>query len=403
VSETPPLRVAIVAGEESGDLLGANLIRSLASATGRDVQLIGVGGEHLRSMGLKSLFDPVEIALIGVSAVIRDLPRLLGRIRSTAATIAQAKPDCLITVDSPDFTLRVARRVRKRNPAIPIVHYVCPSVWAWRPGRAPAMKPHVDHVLCLLPFEPAALERLGGPPGTFVGHRLTHEPGLVAAAEKQRNRRPSDVETRTLLLLPGSRRSEVRRLVGLFGEIVAVLRERGNRLKLVLPTVPAVRSLVEDATSSWPDRPEIIVDADGKWRAFGVADAALCASGTVTLELALAGVPLASCYRFDWIERRFTFLIKSWSASLPNLIADRPIVPEFYDHLLRPPYIARHLEALLDDTAMRQWQRDGYDEVTRRLARERPPGDVAAEVVLQVVKESSRRSTGRIDAKPTKV
>ncbi len=145
--------------------------------SGRPIEIVGVGGHHLQGEGLKTLFDPAEIALMGFSAIVRDLPRLMRRIGKTARAIVEARPDCLVTIDSPEFGLRVARKVRAAAPAIPIVHYVCPSVWAWRPGRAPAMRPHVDHVLCLLPFEPAALERLGGPPGTFVGHRLTHEPG----------------------------------------------------------------------------------------------------------------------------------------------------------------------------------------------------------------------------------
>ena len=172
-----PLKIGIVAGEESGDLLGADIVAALKAATGREVELVGVGGRHLRAHGLRPLFDAGDIALMGFSAVFRDLPRLVRRIGETARAIAAAAPDCLVTIDSPDFTLRVARKVRAANPDIPIVHYVCPSVWAWRPGRAAAMKPYVDHVLCILPFEPAELQRLGGPPGTFVGHRLTGDAG----------------------------------------------------------------------------------------------------------------------------------------------------------------------------------------------------------------------------------
>ena len=154
MSATRPLKIAIVAGEESGDLLGADIVAALQAATGRDVALVGVGGRHLQALGLTPLFDASDIALMGFSAVIRDLPRLIRRIGQTARTIAAEAPDCLITIDSPDFTLRVAKKVRAANPAIPIIHYICPSVWAWRPGRAAAMKPYVDHILCILPFEP---------------------------------------------------------------------------------------------------------------------------------------------------------------------------------------------------------------------------------------------------------
>jgi lipid-A-disaccharide synthase len=387
-----PLRLAVVAGEESGDLLGANLVRALKSMAATPVEIVGVGGRHLEEEGLKSLFDPAEIALMGLSAIVRDLPRLLGRIGATARAIVAAKPDCLVTIDSPEFALRVARKVRATAPAIPIVHYVCPSVWAWRPRRAPAMKAHVDHVLCLLPFEPEALERLAGPLGTFVGHRLTHEPELVAAAEAQRQRAlPAAGGIRTLLLLPGSRKGEVGRLMEPFRQTIDVLRGRGNRLRLVLPTVPNVRGMVEAATASWPDRPEIITDAAGKWHAFGEADAALCASGTVSLELALAGVPLISCYRLDPIAKALSFLVTAWSASLPNVITDRAVVPEFYNEFVRPEHLARWLEALLTDTELRRWQLDGFGEVRRRLATDRPSGEIAARVVLQTIGERARK------------
>lgn len=382
-----PLKIAVVAGEESGDLLAADAIRALRLRTGEPVEVIGVGGDHLEREGLKSLFDPSEIALMGFSAVVRDLPRLVRRIGQTARALSDAKPDCLLTVDSPDFSLRVARKVRASAPDIPIVHYVCPSVWAWRPGRAPAMKPHVDHILCLLPFEPEALRDLGGPPGTFVGHRLMHEAGLVAAAESQRQRNlPAMGELRTLLLLPGSRKGEVKRLIEPFGETVDMLRARGTRLRVLLPTVPHVRKTVEAATAGWTERPEIITDGDGKWRAFAQADAALCASGTVTLEVALAGVPLLSCYRLDPIAKALTFLLTAWSASLPNLIADRPVVPEFYNDQVRPNHLAHWLEALLNDTELRRWQLAGFEETRRRLTTDRPAGEIAADVILSKLK-----------------
>jgi lipid-A-disaccharide synthase len=393
VSAAPgPLRIAIVAGEESGDLLGADLVEALKRMSGRPVELVGVGGRHLEERGLKSQFDPAEISLMGFTAVIRDLPRLLRRIGETARAVVAAKPDCLVTIDTPDFGLRVARKVRAAAPGIPIVHYVCPSVWAWRPKRAPAMRPHVDHILCLLPFEPGALGELGGPPGTYVGHRLTHEPDLAAATEAQLRRpAPSTTGVKTLLILPGSRRGEVKRLIEPFRDTVAALNERGSRLRLVLPTVPHVQEMVEAATAGWPQRPEIVSGAEGKWRAFAEADAALCASGTVTLELAIAGVPLISCYKLDPLAKALSFLVTSWSASLPNLIADRPVVPEFYNEAMRPHHLAHWLEALLGDTELRRWQREGFAEVRRRLATERPPGQIAAEAVL--AKATASRSS----------
>ena len=228
-----PLRIAIIAGEESGEQLGADLVQALRAVTGNAVELIGVGGERLQELGLKSLFNSREIALMGISAVLRDLPRLIARIGSTAKAIVAAKPDCVITIDSPEFALRVAKRVHTADPSIPIVHYVCPSVWAWRPGRAKDMEGFIDQVLCILPFEARELERLGGPAGTYVGHRLTRDLGVAEAAAMQAVPRDlSDDREKTLLLLPGSRSGEVNGLLDPFRETVSILRERGHRLRL---------------------------------------------------------------------------------------------------------------------------------------------------------------------------
>ncbi|AZO47001.1 MAG: lipid-A-disaccharide synthase [Mesorhizobium sp.] len=383
-----PLKIAVVAGEESGDMLGADIVAALKRTTGRDVQLIGIGGRHLQALGLKSLFDGGEIALMGFSAILRDLPRLIRRIGQTASMIAAEKPDCLITIDSPDFSLRVAKKVRAANPSIPIVHYVCPSVWAWRPGRAVAMKPYVDHILCILPFEVKALARLGGPPGTYVGHRLARDPGVLGAAKAQGL--PRDLagdRVKTLLVLPGSRRGEVRRLIEPFGKTMSILRQRGHRLRLLLPTVPHVADLVRASVASWDDKPEIVVEPERKWQAFGKADAALIASGTVSLELALSGVPMVSCYKLDPVARLvMPHLISVWSALLPNLISDRTLVPEFYDQYVLPENLARQLETLFSDTGMRAWQKDGFAEIALRMATDRPSGDIAAEVVLRHIK-----------------
>ncbi|HTV69188.1 MAG TPA: lipid-A-disaccharide synthase [Rhizobiaceae bacterium] len=378
-----PIKLGIVAGEESGELLGADLVRALKAATGRPVELVGVGGRHLQDQGLKTLFDPADIALMGISAVLMDLPRLIRRIGTTARSLAEAKPDCVVTIDSPEFSLRVAKKLRALDPAIPIVHYVCPSVWAWRSGRAKAMKPHVDHVLCLLPFEPKELGRLGGPPGTFVGHRLSRHEGVLLAADMQARRLRGGEQT--LLLLPGSRRGEVKALLGAFREAVSILAERGHRPKLLLPTVPHVQELVRTATADWPTKPEILSGDDAKWRAFGEADAAIAASGTVTLELALVGVPLISCYKFDAIARIALKMVSIWSASLPNLIADRFVVPEYYQEFIRPGHMARTIESLLADTANRRWQLEGFAEVRKRLSTQKPSGEMAADVVLKAV------------------
>lgn len=386
MTEARPLKIAVIAGEESGDLLGADMVRALRSQSGREVQLVGTGGRHLQALGLEPMFDASEIAIMGVSAVVRDLPNLLRRIGQTARGIVAERPDCLVTIDSPDFALRVARKVRAADRSIPIIHYVCPSVWAWRPGRAPRMKKHVDQILCLLPFEVAELERLGGPPGLYVGHRLACDPGVLSAAAAQAEPRDlSPTREKTLLLLPGSRRSEVKRLLPEFEKTVSILLSRGHRLRLVLPTVPHVSTLVEAGVAGWPQKPEIVREPARKWEAFGQADAALIASGTVSLELALSGVPLISCYKLDPLARLAHCLVTVWSALLPNLIADKPVLPEFYDQYVRPENLARQIEALFADTHLRAWQKAGFAEVSRLMATDRPSGDIAADAVLTMI------------------
>ena len=387
IADQRPLRLGIVAGEESGDLLASDLVSALRRQSGRPVELVGVGGHHLAAAGLKPLFDGSEIALMGVTAVLRDLPRLVRRIGTTARSIADARPDCLITVDSPDFSLRVARKVKAAAPAVPTVHYVCPSVWAWRPGRAAAMKPYIDRILCLLPFEPSELQRLGGPLGTYVGHRLAQEPGVLSAAASQaaRRSRPSS-DRKRLLVLPGSRSSEVSRLANVVGETVRLLSDRGNEFDVVLPTVPHVAPLVEQLTAGWPIRPTILNGTEAKWHAFGEADAALAASGTVTLELALCGVPMISCYMTDpLIGPLIKRIVTTWSASLPNLVADWPVVSEYYDSLVRPERLARQLERLWSDTADRAAQLEGLATVAGRMATDEPSGDLAARTVLSLL------------------
>lgn len=402
MGDTRPLKLAIIAGEESGDLLGADLVSALAAASGREIELFGVGGRHLQARGLNSLFDPAGISIIGVGAVVRDLPRIVYRIGQAARAVAAYKPDCLVTIDVPAFGLRVARKVRAANPAIPIVHYVCPSVWAWGPERAAKMRPYVDKILCLLPFEPAELQRLDGPPGIFVGHRLARDPGILGAAERQRERagaRREDGVT-TLLVLPGSRNSEVRALLPAFGETVSILRERGNRLRLLLPTVPHVADAVRQMTENWPDQPQITLDEEQKWQAFGEADAALAASGTVSLELALARVPLVSCYKADRIMRLLQSMIRAWTASLPNLIADRPVVPEYYNEFIRPGMLARRIEQLAAVSLERAAQLEGFDDIASALATSRPSGEIAAEIILREIRARAGKQKGAAFATP---
>ncbi|RVI04628.1 lipid-A-disaccharide synthase, partial [Sinorhizobium meliloti] len=233
-------RLAVIAGEVSGDLLGADLVRALRDRLGGPLELVGVGGEGLEAEGLRSLFDYSELSIMGFSQVLANLPKLLLRIGQTARAIAAARPDALLIIDSPDFTHRVAQRVRAALPDLPVIDYVCPSVWAWKPERAPRMRAYVDHVLAVLPFEQEAMAKLGGPPTTYVGHRLASDGNVLAVRERQRLRQQMQDrrEPKACLLLPGSRGSEVSRLLPIFREAAEELAERHEGIRFLLPTVP---------------------------------------------------------------------------------------------------------------------------------------------------------------------
>lgn len=382
------LRIAVVAGEVSGDLLGADLIAALKRIHSGPVEIMGVGGEGLQAEGLTSLFDFSELSVMGITQVLARLPKLLGRIRQTAAAIVAARPDILLVIDSPDFTHRVARRVRAALPDLPVIDYVCPSVWAWKEYRARQMLDYVDHVLAVLPFEPAVMEHLGGPATTYVGHRLTADPSLLEA-RRQRAARAQDGrrDGRTILLLPGSRSSEIVKLLPFFRDAADELVARNGAMRFVLPTVQHKEALVRQTIAEWPTKPEVVVGSAAKWQAFADADAAMAASGTVVLELALAGVPTVSTYRTDWIMRFLTSGIKTWTGALPNLIADYPVVPEYLNEIIRGASLARWMERLSADTLQLRAMTEGYDLVWQRMQTEKPPGEHAAEILLDVLKK----------------
>ncbi|MEF0943126.1 lipid-A-disaccharide synthase [Rhizobium sp. BR 362] len=389
-----PLKLAVVAGEVSGDLLGGDLVAALKHRYEGPVELIGVGGDALEAQGLRSLFDYSELSIMGFAQVIKRLPKLLARIRQTADAIIAAKPDVLLIIDSPDFTHRVAKKVRAALPNLPVIDYVCPSVWAWKEYRAQKMLAYVDHVLAILPFEPAAMQRLEGPATTYVGHRLTVDPNLLETRRRRALRTLSRPDgEKTILLLPGSRSSEIRQLLPVFEQAVLELSRRNDRVRFVLPTVPRQEALVRSLLENWSVKPDVFVGQDAKWNAFAQADAAMAASGTVVLELGLAGVPVVSTYKTEWLARFVLSRIKTWTAALPNLIADYAVVPELINDVLRPGLLARYMERLSNDTPELAAMLQGYDLVWQRMQTEEPPGEKAAAIVLDVL---SKKKPGHL-------
>jgi lipid-A-disaccharide synthase len=358
------LDVFLVAAEESGDRLGAALMRALRKRTDGRVRFVGVGGREMAAEGVVSLYAIDDLPLIGFSAIPRRIPKILRLMRYTAKAVVARRPHVLVIIDSPGFTRGIARRVRAADPSIVIVEYVSPSVWAWRPGRARVMRAYIDHILALLPFEPAVHQRLGGPPCTYVGHPLVEEVGKLRPNFEEARRRLA--EPPILVVLPGSRSGEIERLLGTFAEAVALLGRRLGRLEVVVATVPHLAAAIRGATAQWPLRPRIVIDPAEKQAAFRVATAALAKSGTVTLELALAGVPMIAAYKVSAIEsiavgRRILKRIPS--IILTNLLLGENVVPELLQQNCTAEKLAVALMPLFSDTPERRRQIEAFSRL----------------------------------------
>ena len=383
-------RIFLIATEESGDRLGANLMKVLRQRLGGAVRFEGIGGRSMTREGLNSAFPIEELSIIGLAAVVKQLPKILRRIRETADAVLAAAPDILVIIDSPDFTHRVAKRVRARAPQIPIVDYVSPTVWAWRPGRARAMLPYIDHVLALLPFEPAAYERLRGPPCTYVGHPLTEQTGQLRPNADEQKRREG--EPPVLLVLPGSRRSEIRHHMTTFGVTLSRLKAAGMEFEAVLPTTPHLKEAVTAAVKVWKVQPRIVIGEQEKRAAFRIAHAALAKSGTVTLELALAGVPMVAAYRTGAIEA-FVLLraIKVNSVILANLVVGENAIPEFLQQNCTAAKLAPALREMMSDSAARRKQLEAFAKIDAILSTgNQPPSVLAADIVLAEMRKKRR-------------
>jgi lipid-A-disaccharide synthase len=375
------VKIALIAAEESGDALGGALMAALRHAS-PDIAFVGVGGRAMSVQGIVTPFDISDLSIIGIASIPAKLPTILRRIRQTADAVIAARPDALVIIDSPDFTHRVARRVRKRAPGIPIINYAPPSVWAWRSGRARAMRAYVDEVLAILPFEPAAFARLEGPPTTYVGHPLVERIAELRPTPEEARRRMSDPPL--VLVLPGSRRGEIRRFAATFGEALGKVAANAGPLDIVLPTLPHIAQMTAEATAVWPVRPRIVTEAAEKYAAFRNARAALAKSGTVTLELALAQVPTAAAYRISaWEAPIYRSLVRVSSVILPNLVIGENVVPELLQEEFTPGLIANALAPLIGDTPERRRQLEGFARLdTIMEVGGQAPSERAARAVL---------------------
>jgi lipid-A-disaccharide synthase len=393
-SPRPPgsLAITLIAAEESGDALGAALAHALIKREGAALTLSGVGGRAMAAAGITSPFPIDDLSIIGATAIPRRLPMILRRIRETADAVIAARPDALVIIDSPDFTHRVARRVRRHAPSIPIIDYVSPTVWAWRPWRARAMRRYVDCVLAILPFEPAAHLRLGGPPCVYVGHPLIERVAELRPNADEARRRQADPPL--VLALPGSRSSEIRRLLAIFGAATAQVAARAGPIDLVLPTLPHLLTQVREGVAAWPIQPRIVVDSAEKWAQFRKARAALAASGTVTLELALAGIPTVAAYRVPFVEEiagRLARLPELFSIILANLAIGENIVPELLQRDCTPDKLAEVLSPLIADTPARQRQVEAFAKLDAIMGvGTMAPSSQAASIVLELARRGRR-------------
>ena len=377
-----PLKLFLIAGEPSGDRLGAALIVGLRSL--ETVDFVGVGGPLMQAEGMASLFPMEELSVMGIAEVLPKYRHLKRRIRQTAAAVLASGAEALVTIDSPDFCLRVAKIVKAARPDFRTIHYVAPSVWAWRPGRAAKMAQVIDHVLALLPFEPPYMTA-AGMSCDFVGHPVVAEP-LASPAERASFAGQGPL----LLVLPGSRRGEVSRLAPVFGEVIGRLKARHPDLRVALPTVRGVADLVRDLTTTWPIAPQIIEDSSAKRGAFAAADVALAASGTVSLELAANACPMVIAYDMHplswWLMQRAALVD---TVTLVNLVSETRVVPEFLGPACRADAIAPALEAVLADPAT---QKAAMAVTMQRLGQGgEAPGLRAARSVLRFLQAALHR------------
>jgi lipid-A-disaccharide synthase len=383
--------VYLIAGEPSGDLLAARLMAGLRDLTGGEVAFAGIGGEAMREEGLTSLFPQAELAVMGLAEVVPAIPRILRRLKQTVADINARQPSVVVTVDSWGFTGRVAKRLKGQGSAIPRVHYVAPMVWAWKERRVHQLVGRVDLLLCLLANEPPYFTK-AGLAAVHVGHSVLESGADRGDGAAFRVRHGIPAVAPLLCVLPGSRHSETSRLLPVFAETMTRLRERWRDLRVVVPTVEGVAGEVGQAVAAWSVPVTVVLGAAERYDAFAASRAALAASGTVALELAMAGVPMVICYRLAattaFLARR---LFKVRQVCLLNLLIDRPAVPELLQDDCRPDLLASAVVRLMSDETARAAQRAAAKEALSRLGVDgESPSRRAAREILRLVNEKER-------------
>jgi lipid-A-disaccharide synthase len=384
--------IYLIAGEPSGDLLGGSLMAALKSRTGGAVRFAGIGGPKMIEQGLASLFPMQELAVMGLAEILPKLAHLKRRGEETVADIARLRPDALVTIDAPGFALRVSQRTVPLG--VPRIHYVAPSVWAWKPGRAAKIAKYLDHLMALLPFEPPYFTK-EGLACTFVGHPAIEGKAGTGDGAAFRARHGIAPDRRVLIMLPGSRMGEIERIMPVFVAALNRLQAGRDPFKIVVPVPAYLADRVRAGLSaSRLDHLLIAGDAE-KFDAFAAAEIALAKSGTVTLELALSGVPTVVGYRINRLTHFIAVrIITGKYAGLPNVILDRMLMPELLQYDCTPERLEAEMARLLDDPAARTAQLDGGKEIRRLLSPEgMTPSEAAADVVLGVLAQRAVSGT----------
>lgn len=378
------LTVYLVAGEPSGDLLASRLMRALKKKTGGAVRFYGVGGETMAQEGLSSLFDSSELAVMGLMEVIPSIPRILKRISQTVQDIVDKKPDVVVTVDSWSFSARVNKALKARKTGIPQFHYVAPQVWAWKKKRAKTCGRYIDELFALLPYEPPYFEP-HGLKTDFVGHPVVEGGASKGDGAAFRKEYGIAADAPLLCVLPGSRRSETKYLLPVFQETVSRLKQKYPALRVVVPTVVTVAEKVKKAVASWDVPVTVVTGEKARYDAFAAANAALAASGTVALELAMARVPYCIAYKMNPISSFLApLVVKGKYVNLVNILADKLIVKEFLLKNCRADWLASEVDLLLSDETYRQTQISQASQVLNLLGagQAETPSDKVADILL---------------------
>lgn len=389
------MKIALIAGESSGDKLGAALIDGLDAILEQPADFIGVAGPRMMKRGMDSLFAMQELSVMGIVEILKQYPRLKRRLDETADYIIAQNPDVLITIDAPEFSLRLAKIIHSKSD-IPTVHYVAPTVWAWRPKRADKMAHFIDHVLALFPFEPPLMQR-AGMSCDFVGHPVVTDP-IATNEEVAAFRDDFGIgDAPLVLILPGSRNNEISKLMAPFGETLALARQTMPDLQCVLPAAPHVVGAVQEAVQNWPIRPIVLDHRElgettyevAKRAAFRAADVALAASGTVSLELAANDTPMVIAYDMGWLSRQIIGrMLITDTVTLVNLVTDTRVIPEFIGKNCRADLIA---PALLESLIAPQGQLGALRDTMDKLGRGAPsPGTQAAGSVIRFLNGAQR-------------